>query len=148
MPRGGARPGSGPKKGAQYNRRWRLEVESAGPGQKPTAAQRTRALRRQICLCAADGMSVETIAAVLGFSVDKLKALFRRELQFGREIIRAEELARMGEQSAEGKLAATKSLLEKLTPASAASGNKRAPAEMENDRVTQAALKLIKGGRP
>src|SRR6266446_6547989 len=97
MPRGGARPGSGPKKGAQYNRRWRLEVESAGPGQKPTAAQRTRALRRQICLCAADGMSVETIAAVLGFSVDKLKALFRRELQFGREIIRAEELARMGE---------------------------------------------------
>src|ERR1700730_13002304 len=106
MSRGGVRPGSGPKKGAKYNRRLRLESESGVADQKLTPAQRMRALRRQVSLCVADGMVPETIAAILGFETDKLKVVFKHELQFGREIIRAEELARLGEASGEGKVAA------------------------------------------
>src|SRR4051812_43445458 len=113
MPRGGARPGSGPKKGTKYRRRFALTAQSGAIESKQTAAQRMAALRRQVALWTAGDMTPEEIAAVLGYDVDKLKAVFPRELAHGHAITKASLLARLDDA---GNVAADKRLLDEIAP--------------------------------
>ena len=111
MPKGGARPGSGPKPGKKYRKRFRLLVAPGETAQKLTPAQRHEALKRQVSLCVAAKMSEEAIAEICQVSVSDLQTAFPRELKFGSEIVRAGELARLDVASAGGSVPAAKALL-------------------------------------
>jgi hypothetical protein len=146
MPRGGARPGSGPKKGSKYRRRLRLEAESAASGKKSTAAQRMAELRRRVALGVADGLEPKAIAAVLGYSVEKLRAVFPHELEHGRAIVRLEELTRLDAASSDGKVSASRIIFENAGGSSAGKKTGK-PVETESEKVTRFAHKIIKGDR-
>lgn len=126
MPRGGARPGSGPKKGTKYRRRFTLTAQSGAAESKQTAAQRMAALRRQVALWTAGDMTPEEIAAVLGYDVDKLKAIFPRELAHGHAITKASLLARLDDA---GNVAADKRLLDEIAPNAPLSAEKNPEGE-------------------
>ncbi len=144
MPRGGARPGAGRKAGRKNRRKLQLEVEAKNEGRTLTPAQKHAALKRQVALCVADNMEADEIAAVLEIPADRLRALFSRELRHGRAIIRAEMLARLEAQSAEGNVAAGKAVL-------AAADGEGAPGKTVDGHapgsVAERALRLIEGGR-
>ncbi len=55
-------------------------------------------------------MDEEKIAAIIGTSINKLRAAFAHELEHGR-VIRADELLRLDAASADGKVAASKIIL-------------------------------------
>lgn len=111
MPRGGARPGSGPKPGTKYRKRARLPVATEEGAPKMTQAQRHSALKRHIALCKSAGMNDEAIAEVIQIPLEQLRAAFPRELKFGRDIVLAEELARLDAASASGSVTASKAIL-------------------------------------
>jgi hypothetical protein len=113
MPRGGARPGSGPKKGTKYRKRFALTAPAVEGGNKPTASQRMATLRHQVALWTSCDMTPDDIAAVLGYDVTKLKTVFARELAFGHSIIKANLLARLDDA---GNVAADKRLLDEIGP--------------------------------
>ncbi len=114
MPRGGARPGSGPKKGTKYRKRLRLTAQAVDAPRKQTQAQRMAELRRQVALWTAGDMKPGEIAAVLGLDLEKLKTLFARELAHGRALTRASLLARL---DGAGNVSADKRLLDEIAPA-------------------------------
>jgi hypothetical protein len=110
MPRGGARPGSGPKKGTRYRKRLQLTgqpVERAG-GTPPHL--RMRAQRRRVALLVYDGMTPEKIAAVMGTSLEKLQVIFARELEHGAALIRAELLENLKAAGDDGNVSANRAL--------------------------------------
>ena len=101
----------GRPKGSKNKPRLYLTGEEVEVGKKPTAAQRHQAMKRQVALCVHDGMDEASIAAVLDLTVEKLRALFARELRHGRDLVRAEELMRLDAASADGNVAASKAIL-------------------------------------
>jgi hypothetical protein len=105
-----------------------------------------RALKRHVVLCIADGMEPDKIAALLGMPIDKLRAVFAHELEHGREIVRAEELRRLDEQSGAGKTAATKTLLDNAG-AKGAPPKPQSEEESRADKIMQGALRLLQGGK-
>lgn len=126
MSRGGARLGAGRKKGKPNRLKLQLEIAAESVGQKLTPAQRHAALKRQVAICVSDGMPPEKIAVIMGMTIDQLRGAFSRELEHGRELTRAAELFRLDAASAEGKVAASKIILqtagtEKTAQATAAS---------------------------
>lgn len=144
MSRGGARPGAGRKSGGTNRAKLQLEVAAEAGGKKPTPAQRHKALRRQVALCVADDMDESAIAVVMMLPVERLRQLFARELQHGREIVRAVMLARLDALSEGGNVAASKAVL------AAAEGD----AEPKRDghghapgSLAARALTIINGGK-
>ena len=136
----------GRPKGSKNHPKLHLEIQEMPTGTKPTPAQRMQALKRQVALCVADGMSEDSIAAVMEMAVDKLKAVFGHELAHGREIVRADELRRLDAASAAGSVPASKALL------AAANGSPETEdiptaSKNTNDKVTRLALRVMNGGK-
>jgi hypothetical protein len=133
----------GRPKGSKNNPKLRLEIQEISPGKRPTPAQRMQALKRQVALYVADGMVESSIAAVMEMPVEKLRAVFRRELLHGREIVRANELRNLDAASAAGSVPASKALL------AAANGDPNIPARKEKGvaGLNEAALRIINGGK-
>lgn len=147
MPRGGARPNSGPKKGAKYRPRLKLTPTAPVDGYKLTSAQRMKLLRRQVVLAVSDGWSTERIAAVIGVSAEKLQQLFGRELAHGRDLARMEELLRLDSQSGAGKTQATKTLFENAGSPAPQPGSSETPATANRDKILKGALRVLDGGK-
>lgn len=146
MARGGARSGSGPKKGTKYRKRFQLTAAADASAAKPTQSQRDALIRRQIILCVADGMTPEKIAAVLGYQIEKLQAVYAHELEHGRAIVRAEELMRLDAASAEGKVAASKILMQTSSTEPPPPGRKPKDGPITDD-IAGRALRLLQGGK-
>jgi len=141
MGHGGKRPGAGRPKGSKE---FRLEIETPDGAKKPSAAERHRLLQRQVVLCVAKGMPTEKISAVLGIDLERLKQVFAHQLEHGPEIAMAEALLRLDAASAEGKVAASKQLLQEISPCE---GRDEAPETSRRDQVTNMALQLLQGGK-
>ena len=147
MPRGGKRPGSGPKKGTKYRRRFQLEVEGAKPETKPTAAERSRQMKRRVALAVHEGFAPEKIASLLGLDLEKLKALFGYELEHGHELIRLTELETLAQASETGNVAASKAILSRQQHNGEKQSADQKRAKTQNSRVNDMALVLLKGGK-
>ncbi len=143
--RGGKRQGAGRKRGSSNRPKLQLEVEANTAGEKLTATDRVRILKRQVALCVADGMTAETIAAVMKLPIEKLRAVFAHELEHGREIVRADELLRLDAASQGGKVAASKAILANAGKATAP-GKTPKPNETDGEKVTRLALRVLNGG--
>lgn len=147
MPRGGARPGCGRKRGGRNDPSFELiGEENAERARKMTRADRHQLLKRKVALCVADGMLPAKIAAVMCIKLERLEALYAHELEHGREIIRAEQLLCADLQSAAGKTAGTKLLLESSNRAGGTPSPKD-HAKAEQESIVAGALKLISGGK-
>ncbi len=142
---GGRRDGAGRKRGSLNKPKLQLASGADATQKAPTAAQRTRALKRQVALCVADGMDEISIGAVLGLDVAKLRVLFAHELAHGSAIVRAEMLARLAEAGDAGNVAAQKALLAVVEPVDGAGGDVK-PSNAP-DRVVESALRLLQGGK-
>lgn len=112
-----------------------------------TRAQRHALLQRQVVLMVADDYPAEVIAEVMQIPLDRLKAMFARQLKYGKAIVRAEELLRLDAQSESGKTAATKRLLETAAGAAKELGVKSDKAKVDQATIVATALTLIPGGR-
>jgi hypothetical protein len=138
----------GRPKGSKNRKKFSLTAERVDDAKKPTAAQRMQILQRQVVLMVADDQSPETIAAVMQIPVDRLKVVFAHQLEFGKAIVRAEELLRLDAQSESGKTAATKLMLETASGAQKPAANTQAEKAKANQKtIVDGALKLISGGR-
>ncbi len=148
MPRGGKRENAGRKPGSRT--RPKFALTAAAPADtaaaKPTPAQKMAIMRRQVALCIADGMNADKIAAIMGLPLAKLRAVFAHELEHGREIIRAEELLRLDSASADGKVSASRIILE-TAGGDRPSGTKADEDNSENAKITRMALKVLNGGK-
>jgi len=139
MPRGGKRKGAGRPVGSRSRPRLQLKAVEQTDERKPTAAQRMAKLRRSVALLVADGMAPEKIAAVLGFDLEKLKAVFAHELEHGREIVRAEVLLRFDAAGDGGSVPANRSLesISAAPGAPAAPPEQRAPSRLGKKAAAQ-----------
>jgi hypothetical protein len=133
-------------KGSKNKPKLRLTAEVSEQTKKPTGAQRMQAMKRQVVLMVADQMSPETIAAVMEMALDKLTALFGHELKHGRAIVRAEELMRLDSASAEGKVSASKIILQTAAADRPAAPN-TAIDKNDNAKITRMALSVLNGGK-
>jgi hypothetical protein len=147
MTHGGRRSGAGRKSGSRNRPQFQLEAADDSPEAKPTPAQRHKLLARQVCLCVADNMPVDKIAVVMGMPVDRLQALFPRELAHGREICRAEELMRLDQQAADGKVAASKIIMDVATESASGGGGSQAGRGAAKQSANDRMLKLLEGGK-
>jgi hypothetical protein len=133
----------GRPKGSKNKPRLQLVSQISEHGKKSTPAQRMQAMKLQVALCVCDGMADESIAAVLEMPPDKLRAVFSRELQHGREIVRAEELMRLSAGSSEGNVTASKALLGTDNQQSKRARDARTES---GDKITRMALRVLQGG--
>ena len=130
MARGGKREGAGRPKGS-------------GKKQAPPVAAADDEMRGKVALCAADGMDPTAIAIALGISETALRASYAREIDYGRIIIRAEQLAALSAAARDGNAAAAKALLgiatksETVAPARGGGG----------DDLAGRALRILQGGK-
>jgi hypothetical protein len=133
----------GRPKGSKNNPKLRLDAQAIVPGKRLTPAQRMQALKRQVALYVADGMAEPSIAAIMEIPLDKLKAVFGRELLHGREIVRANQLLNLDEASAAGSVPASKALL------AAANGDPDPSTQKKKgpSGLNEAALRIINGGK-
>ncbi len=116
--RGGRREGAGRKSGVPNKPKLQLvaqdgELLAAAPH---SPKSKMAAMRRHVAWMVATGMSGDEIAAAMGLTCDKLKAVFARELEHGYAIARAELVARFLAAGDAGKVNADKKL-EELTAA-------------------------------
>lgn len=139
----------GRPKGSKNKKKFSLTPEGEAQTENLTPMQRHRLMQRQVALCVADEMDEGVIAEVLGISIDRLKALYPRELRYGREIIRADELMRLDAASAGGSVPASKAIL--VTSSGQRTAPKKTPADERtrngSQNVTNLAIKLMQGGR-
>lgn len=70
-------------------------------------------LRKRVALYTHDGMSPEEIAAVTGIAIEKLRAVFARELEFGSAITRAARLDQLVASGDGGSVAANARILDR-----------------------------------
>lgn len=134
----------GRPKGSKNKPKFPQSGDLAAEPAKLTRAQLHHQQKRQVALMTHDGMSPEKIAAVMDIDLDKLKETYGRELQHGREIIRAAELMRLETASAEGKVAASKLL---LAPPGAGDAASSSEADTGHDDLVKRALTLVCGGK-
>jgi hypothetical protein len=74
----------------------------------------TAALRRDVALMKADGWSDDRIAAQLDISRTTLLKHFPRELEFGADKVRREQLRNLAKASRKGSVAAANTLLKRV----------------------------------
>src|SRR5258706_7084696 len=98
-------------RGSKNHPKLHLASQEAGAAKKPTAAQRMDAMKYRVALCVHDGMGEDSIAEILNMTVEKLKAVFGRELRFGGEIVRDRELQQLAAASTQGSVPASKAIL-------------------------------------
>lgn len=139
----------GRPKGSKNKRRLQLTGERIDAGKKQTPAQRMQLLQRQVVLLVAAGRPPETIAAVMDMPLDRLRSVFAHQLEYGRDIVLAEELMRLDAQSAGGKTAATKLMIATSgTPEdSSASRIEDDAAKTNHANIIDLALKRLNGGK-
>lgn len=112
-------------------------------------AERHAALKRQVALCRAADMADDAIAEIMQIPVDQLIAAYPRELKFGREIVKAEELRRLDVASGNGSVPAAKALLAVTGNGDQPQGGRKVDdsAGKENNRSNVLALRLLSGGK-
>lgn len=151
MPRGGARPNSGPKKGSKYRKRGKPRAEKPMSSAAPPSAEAEREqTARIVALCVHDGMSEADTAAAIGMAVEAMREAFAVELAHGKALIRADVLRRLDEQASDGKVAATRALLDaraKDAPEAPAAPGSSTPASELDDKLVRGALKILSGGK-
>ncbi len=144
--RGGKRNGAGRPKGSRNKPRLQLEVEDPPKVPGRSQSQRMRELKQMVALLVSDGMAPSAIAAVMGFSEEKLRAVFAHELRHGKQIVRAQALAQLAAAGDGGNVAAAKALLANADgegPSLGGSGD-----VTDRDRRNKAALTILNGGKP
>jgi hypothetical protein len=134
-------------KGSKNKPRLHLASQQADAVKKPTAAQRMEAMKYRVALCVSDGMDESSIAEILNTTIEKLKAVFGRELRFGREIVRDKELQRLNAASAEGNVAASKAILATAGGVEKPAEPKPAADKNDNAKITRMALSVLNGGK-
>ena len=145
MQHGGKRTGAGRPKGSKNKPALQLQVEEVQRPVGKSQAQRMRALKQQVALLVSDGMPPGEIAAVLGFSEEKLKAVFQHELTHGKQIIRAQALAQLAAAGEGGNVAASKAILANADGDAPKTNEKS--GDPDRDRRNAAALTILNGGK-